>query len=582
MNFFFKIWCFLFGHKFINKQKVCFKGGIYISRVNYFKQCKCCKKTISLTRNQFYNLSTDPKNNNMAILSIINQPANNAIKAAYRPIIISCTAEQDDPIAGRFIPPVVFCDVYFNGIYYKSLASTQPTNKPEYGTTNAEYSFDIQGLCQEVHQKVLAQNGVSAIQPASGIILSVYCKLRSSTVNANGFTIPQSPIPVQGTGYNIPVGGGGTQTNTFYSCNSTLQHEDNMLFEDHLNAYKKRIWQSTAFPLTHRPDGYSICKNDADVFPIINAGTKDFKCIKINYRLKNSNEFISAQNCGLIPCVPVGYAASLPNAVKDVPYSATITLTGSAPFTIDSSTLPTWASHSLIGSSITITGTPTVTDVEDDVPIEFEISNECGSVSISETIDVLADAPACTPVAYSTTLPDGQVGIPYSHTSSFTGDLPVLMTSIIKPSWMTIIQTGSDINYSGTPDVGGDDITVSFTLSNCSGGSTLNFSDTIDVLAIESYLDLEEYQDSGYGAVTDVCTLVLHFTRTIEATNAATTDSITVKATFHVIADNGCEADYEVTFNPTDQIVTETHTLTCGAGGCSAVTSMVCTAIVVI
>lgn len=563
------------GHRYFAKRYIKAVGNDF--KVVYYKQCRYCKNKKLTSLLQYYQLTTEPKYNIMAILSITAQPATDSIHAAYRPIIIRCTAEQEAPVSGRFVPPVVYCDVYFNGVYYKTLATTQPINKPVYSVTPAEYSFDIQGLCQEVHEKILAQNGISSTEPANGIALNVYCKLRSSTVNVSGFTIPQLPLPVQGTGNNPPAAGGGTQTQTFVSINAILKHSDNQDLATHLNSFKKRIWQSTAYPLTHRPDDYRVCKDSADVFPILNLGTKELQCIRLNYKLKGSPEFVSTTFCPAIACVPVGYTLSIPNAVKDVPYTGTITLTGTAPFAIGSQTIPAWTTANLVGNTITITGTPLVGDVGTAIPIGFVITNDCGTITVAETIDVFADAPVCDPVGYTTALPDGQVGETYTHTSSVTGTAPFVLSAIVKPSWLTITKTGSTIDYSGTPDVGGTGITVSFTLTNCEGGSNVNFSDIIDVLAVESYLDTTQYSDGG-GAISGICDINKSSIRSPAATAAATADTVTIRATFHVIADNGCEADFDAIFNPTDSEVFVRITLTCGMGACSAVVSSDCIA----
>lgn len=420
----------------------------------------------------------------MPITSIISQPSSSSLNAAYRPVIVICGAEQTSPVSDRFIPPVVYCDIYFDGVYYKSLSSTQPENIPVFGTTPARFKFDLQDACQEFLVKQLAARNHNNIDEVEGIMVVASCKLRSSTVDSSGFTVPEGTAPIQATGSNAAVAGTGTASNSFIVVNATLQHEDNQSLADHLNSFKQRAWSNLAFPLTHRPEGYRICKNDSDVFPIIYLDTKMLKCIRLVYKPKGSADYYEAVHCYTgpppPPCVPAAGSISLPNATVDVAYNYVINLTGTAPFTITGQTKPSWMTVSLVGSTITLGGTPTSGDVASEVVVSITIYNACGNVTLSDNIDI-AEAPVCTPVDFSTVLPDGEVGVIYYWSVPISGTSPFILSSLIKPSWMNISVSGSNVIFSGTPDVEGTGIAVSFTLSNCSGASTTSFSDSIDV-----------------------------------------------------------------------------------------------------
>jgi hypothetical protein len=190
------------------------------------------------------------------------------------------------------VPKVVFCDVYINNQYYKSISKTHQISKT---ATAARFEFDIQDALQEYIIKYLYSNGGSAIETV--LLNSVYCKFRSSTIDANGFIIQDAPIPIQGTGNSLPVSGGGTQGNSFWAVNATLQHEDNQDLQTHLNTFKTGNWNANLYPLTHRPAKYKICKNDNDFFPVVNIG-QTINCLKIFYRLKNTNTFQMLSTCG--------------------------------------------------------------------------------------------------------------------------------------------------------------------------------------------------------------------------------------------------------------------------------------------
>jgi hypothetical protein len=95
---------------------------------------------------------------------------------------------------------------------------------------------------------------------------------------------------------------------------------------------------------------------------------------------------------------------------------------------------------------------------------------------------------ACVPVGISSSpiyLPDAIENVAYSFVMNLTGTAPFSIGSIVNPTWMTVAVVGSTVTFTGTPGIGdaATDIDVSFTLSNCSGGSTQEYVDTIDVMA---------------------------------------------------------------------------------------------------
>lgn len=103
----------------------------------------------------------------------------------------------------------------------------------------------------------------------------------------------------------------------------------------------------------------------------------------------------------------------------------------------------------------------------------------------AETITITVAA-TCTPVAISGSpvyLPDAVEEVPYSYAINLAGTSPFSISNIVKPAWMTIALSGSTVEITGTPGAGsaGTGIEVSFDVSNCSGGSTASFSDTIDI-----------------------------------------------------------------------------------------------------
>jgi hypothetical protein len=92
---------------------------------------------------------------------------------------------------------------------------------------------------------------------------------------------------------------------------------------------------------------------------------------------------------------------------------------------------------------------------------------------------------ACFPVSFNgpQSLPDAQVGVPYTHTIELMGTPPfALSAGSTKPAWMTIAIDGSFVTLTGTPPNGANTAStnVSFTITNCTSG-TITLTDTIAV-----------------------------------------------------------------------------------------------------
>jgi hypothetical protein len=80
-------------------------------------------------------------------ITISYQNNTDSLNVAYRPVVFRCKARISGATALNYIPPVVYCDVYINGIYYKSLSKTTFINND---LIAPEYEFDIQDAIQEV------------------------------------------------------------------------------------------------------------------------------------------------------------------------------------------------------------------------------------------------------------------------------------------------------------------------------------------------------------------------------------------------------------------------------------------------
>jgi hypothetical protein len=241
----------------------------------------------------------------MPIGSITSQPSTDGIVAAYRPIIFKVTATATDASAA---PPVVYCDIYFNGQFYKTIGKTQYI---ENNGTNTTWQFDIQDAAQEFLGKYIAANGAQSIIAAPPLVASVQCKFRSSGFDSEGFIQQEGTPPVQATGDTGATPGSGTASGVFDVVNATLQHEDSQDLATHLTSFKNRTWDDGTFPLTHRPDHYKVCVADSDYFPIVTNKTPTN--LRIHYIPKGGTDYTTGDGTEI--CVPVNFSDPvLPNA----------------------------------------------------------------------------------------------------------------------------------------------------------------------------------------------------------------------------------------------------------------------------
>lgn len=248
----------------------------------------------------------------MPILSIINQPATNSINAAYRPVVLTVRATATD---GGPRPPVVYCDIYFNNLFYKTLSKSQFT---ALNVSDSDWQFDIQDAAQEYLRSFLAENGGYFITNAAVMIASTYCMFRSSGINSNGFIQSDGVAPIQSTGSTAAVSGLGTNSNTFIVVNSTLQNEDNQDMNLHLAAFKTGTWAANYFPLTHRPNVYKLTTADSDYFPVLLlAGATTFTKLRLNYTFTGQTT-VRQTTSNIIPVSLTSAVLIVPNGIKNI------------------------------------------------------------------------------------------------------------------------------------------------------------------------------------------------------------------------------------------------------------------------
>lgn len=94
-------------------------------------------------------------------------------------------------------------------------------------------------------------------------------------------------------------------------------------------------------------------------------------------------------------CVPPAFLTGLnnPTATVGTPWTGTVTISGSQPFSISNITKPAWMSISLSGNTVTLSGNP---ESGIDQAIIFDITNTCGTATYNDSIDVSSNPDGIT------------------------------------------------------------------------------------------------------------------------------------------------------------------------------------------
>lgn len=412
--------------------------------------------------------------------TITTQPASNSLNAAYRPVQLELLLDV--------VMPIVFCDIYFNGIFYKTLSISKPDSTP---------IFDIQDAAQEYLKKYLGANGGSTILDAASVITTCFCRFRGSTIDSGGFTVIDTVIPIQATGNTPAVPGTGLQSVSFYILYVTLQHDDNQDLATHLNSLKSGTWDADAFPLTHRKQGYKVI--GSDYFGINYRGIATVTCLKINYKMKDGTTG-NASNClSAFPNCPVLTGLNIV-AVDNMDGTQTFAISWTSPngliYLLDIQTRPhgtsdAWTSH-VYNSSLSPRHI-TFPYGEYDFQIQvYSAFGGCNPTMSSIVVEGILP-PSCVVPSFDggTPVPLGALaGQAYSDSWPLLGTPAFSLSNVVKPSWLTIAISGSSVTFSGTPSGGdvGTGIPLEFRVSNACGN--VDFAGTIDVATFGRTLTL--------------------------------------------------------------------------------------------
>lgn len=157
-------------------------------------------------------------------------------------------------------------------------------------------------------------------------------------------------------------------------------------------------------------------------------------------------------------CVaPTLPGATLPNATQGTPYSASIAISGSQPFTLSNVVKPSWMTIAIVGgNSILFSGTPTSSG--SGITVSFDVTNACGTVPFSNNINI----------APTTLLP---INWNFTNNTSTGTALTIYVNAVLVVNAST--------TSSGTINVNAGDTVQAFVIGNSFTVRHLDVQDTV-------------------------------------------------------------------------------------------------------
>lgn len=206
-------------------------------------------------------------------VTITQQPTANQLLSAYQPVVIACTATTAD----GGVPVLVLCDVYINGVYYRTFFSSKADRE-------GKYVFDIQDAIQEKLNYFIPPIDGKKIEITSETLGDVFVRLRTTKLNSSGLNEPEQIAPIPGTEETPLIPGEGLQSNKFFALNLLIQNEENQNIDALLKAYRTNTWNNEALPLTRRNKTNFLTDSQSSFFPFLSEKRPKTICIDVRFK----------------------------------------------------------------------------------------------------------------------------------------------------------------------------------------------------------------------------------------------------------------------------------------------------------
>lgn len=208
----------------------------------------------------------------------ISQPVPDQLLTAYKPVVISVTATTE----ASETPPVVFCDVYINSVYFRTFFSSKSDDLNQ-------YVFDIQDAIQEKLDYFIPPIDGTKLQINNASLVDVFVKIRTSKLDTSGLIQSEQIPPIPGTDESNPITGQGFISNKFFVLNAVIQNEENQNVIQLLSSFRKGQWNNEALPLTRRNDINLLQSGQSSYLPILTE--KEIGSIKLFAKFKGETNF---------------------------------------------------------------------------------------------------------------------------------------------------------------------------------------------------------------------------------------------------------------------------------------------------
>jgi hypothetical protein len=181
-------------------------------------------------------------------------------------------------------------------------------------------------------------------------------------------------VPISLATYTLPDAVSGESYSVLITLTGTLPYT--------LDSYIKPTWLLAN--IVGNKLIFSGTPSDSDIATIIG----------VSVTLSNPCGTITSEktiNITGAPCIPISIEGSsvLPLAYLGTPYNFAILLSGSLPYSVSPTLIPSWMDMVITDKYLVITGTPDTTG--NSIAVQASLSNYCGSATLATTLDIASN-----------------------------------------------------------------------------------------------------------------------------------------------------------------------------------------------